>query len=191
MFGVEYHHNSSSSGSWLGFDRSTNPEIRANRVSGNSSGLTLPAPRLAINKIGDRLGITHKSKLTAWCHPCQQDAYEQLGTEVIRIDKSSKEEGLDLYFNDNMRIAGAPLKPSYSWNKTRIDFVDLDIWGRAEYKAPGFFKDRNGNRFFQIRGVSGGAATSTVAYLIASFNLFINCPPGVAYIDELAYPSGY
>ena len=161
-------------------------------MNANGSALTLPLPRLAINKIGDRLGIKNRGKsLTAWCHPCQQAAYEELGFEAIQINKRAAEEGLDLYFNDNMRIAGAPLKINYSWDKTRIDLVDRDMWGRAEFHATGWYTDDNGNRFFVIRGTSGGVAAANVAYIVASFNLFTNNPAGASYIDQLQVPSGY
>ena len=190
LLGVPYHHTNASTGTWLGFDRSTTPEIRANGVTASGT-LTLPMPRLAINKIGDRVGINQRKRLKAWMHPCQKQAYEELGFEVIRINKSAKEEGLDLYFNDNMSIAGAPLSISYSWDKKRIDFVDLDIWGRAEFHPPGFYRDENGNRYFIVRGTSGGVATSNLAYLVASFNLYMNNPSAAAYIDALTVPSGY
>src|SRR6266404_1444319 len=49
--GVPYHDSNASTGSWLGFDRSITPEIRANRVDGQGANLTLPSPRLAINKV--------------------------------------------------------------------------------------------------------------------------------------------
>ena len=192
LLGVKYHDNNSSTGTWLGFDRSINPEIRANRVNANSSALTLPLPRLAMNKIGDRVGINKGSKMTAWTHKAQQAAYEELGFNVMRIDKAAKEEGLDLYFNDNMRIAGAPLKISYSWDRTRIDFIDSEVWGRAELRPPGFYTNPDNNqRVWELRGPSGGVAAAWIFYIVASFNLFMNQPAGASYIDSLAIPSGY
>jgi hypothetical protein len=192
LLGVKYHDNNASTGTWLGFDRSLNPEIRANRVNANSSALTLPLPRLAMNKIGDRIGINNKTKMTAWTHKAQQSAYEELGFNVSRIDKAAKEEGLDLYFNDSMKMAGAPLKVSYSWDRTRIDFIDSDVWGRAELTPPGFYTNPDdGKRVFEVRGPSGGLAAAWLFYIKTSFNLFMNQPAGAAYIDTLAVPSGY
>jgi len=192
MYGVPYHNSNSSVGTWLGFPRATTPEIRANRVNAAGSALTLPLPRLALNLIGDRVGINYRSKCTAWMHKAQQAAYEELGFNVIRIDKAAKEEGLDLYFNDNMRMTGAPLKISYSWDRTRIDFIDAEYWGRAELKPPGMYMSPDDNqRIWEIRGASGGVATSWVFYYVASFNIFMNKPAGSAYIDQLAFPSGY
>jgi hypothetical protein len=192
LLGVKYHNNNASVGTWLSFDRSLNPEIRANAVNANGAALTLPLPRLAINKIGDRVGINKGSKMTAWTHKAQQSAYEELAFNVSRIDKSAKEEGLDLYFNDNMRIAGAPLKISYSWDRTRIDFIDSEVWGRAELKAPGFYNNPdNSQRVFEGRGPSGGVAAYWIFYIVTSFNLFMNQPAGSSYIYDLAIPAGY
>lgn len=190
ILGVPYHANSASVGTWLGFNRATTPEIRANRVQA-SGGLSLPMPRLAMNKIGDRLGIDQRKKLDAWMHPCQQQQYEELGFEASIINKDAKEQGLDLYFNDNMRLAGAPIRKSFSWDKTRIDFVDYDIYGRAEFYPAGWYKDDNGNKFFVLRGSSGGVATSNLAYITCSWQLYANNPAGIAYIDVLTVPSGY
>jgi hypothetical protein len=190
LLGVQYHHNDASSGTWLGLDRALNPEIRANRVNAGSASLALPFARLAINKIADRAGMDFDTKLTAWMHPCQKQAYEELGQLVSVIQKAPREEGLDLYFNDSMQLAGAPVKCSMSWDKTRIDFVLKSVWGRAEMHPAGMYTV-DGRKIFEVRGSSGGIATSQIFYITASFNLFINNPAACAYISNLAVPSGY
>lgn len=190
ILGVPYHASNATTGSWLGFNRATTPEIRANRVQA-SGPLALALPRLAMNKIGDRLGINHQSKLTAWMHPAQVQAYEELGQEASIINKDAKEQGLDLYFNDNMRLAGCPIKKDFSWDKTRIDFIDLNIYKRAEFHPVSWYKDGNGNKFFVTYGASGGIATTNLAYIVASWQLYVNNPAGIAYIDALTVPPGY
>lgn len=190
IFGVPYHHNAASTGFWLGLDRSTIPQIRANQVAA-AGGLSLPLPRLAINKIGDRVGINNIEQAAAWMHPCQKQAYEQLGQLVSVIYKEAKEEGLNLYFNDNMQLAGAPVKCSYNWDKTRIDFVVASVWGRAEMHPAGFYTNNDGRRIFEIRGASGGVAASSIFYIVASFNMFVNNPAVCSYISGLTIPTGY
>lgn len=190
ILGIPYHFSSSSVGTWLGFNRATTPNIRANSVTAGG-GLALPMARLAINKIGDRIGIKNKPKLQAWCHPCQAQAYEELAQEAIIINKEDKEEGIDLYFNDNMRLAGAPVKRSYSWDKTRIDFVNLNLMARAEFYAPRWYKDDNGNRYFPMRGASGGVAASNLGYIDASWQLYATNPAGLSSITGLTVPAGY
>jgi hypothetical protein len=191
LFGIPYHHSNASTGTWLGFARSTTPEIRANRVNGNSTFLTLPMPRLAINKIGNRVGIENDFNPVAWMHPAQKAAYEEIGQLVSIIQQNgNKEEDLNLYFGDNMQMAGASVKTSFSWDKTRIDFVSPSIWGRGEILPIGFYTT-DGRKVFEIRGASGGVATAEIFYMVVGMQTFVNNPAACAYIDNLSVPSGY
>jgi hypothetical protein len=189
ILGVPYHHSNASTGTWLGLDRSSFPEIRANRITA-SAGLALTHVRRALNKIGERLGMENGLKLQAWLHPCQIQAYEELGQAVTLINKgSAPNEKLDLFF-DPQQLAGVSAKKHFNWDKTRIDFVVNEVWGRAEMKEAGFYEEE-GRRLFEVRGPSGGVAAATLFYLVVSFNTFINNPPGCSYISDLAVPTGY
>jgi hypothetical protein len=190
LFGVPYHHSNASSGTWLGFSRSTTPEIRANRVNAGGAGLTLPLPRLAINKIGNRVGIENDVNPTAWLHPCQMQAYEEIGQLVSIIQKTAKEEGLNMYFGNNMQLAGASMKASYNWDKTRIDFIVDEVWGRGEILPIGFYTT-DGRKIFEIRGPSGGVATAEIFYMVVGMQTYVSNPAACSYIDTLAVPVGY
>ena len=192
MYGVPYHISNASTGSWLGLDRALFPEIRANRVNANGTSLALPYARLAMNKIGDRLGQDHGTKSTAWMHPCQVQAYEEMAQSVMLINKNPGKQGVDLYFGegDNFQIAGVSIRKHYSWDKRRIDFIVTSVWGRAEMHPAGFY-EVDGRKIFEIRGTSGGVATSQIFYVVGSFNLYVTNPAVCAYIDNLAVPAGY
>ncbi len=127
--------------------------------------------------------------VVAWTHPCQEDAYEQTGQLVSIIQKQPREEKLNMYFN-GFQLAGANLETSYPWDKTRIDFVNKSLWGRAEMHPAGYYTV-DGNRIFPIRGSSGGIAAAFIFYLIASFNLYLGNPAMGSYVDGLTIPSGY
>jgi hypothetical protein len=189
LFGVPYHHSNASTGTWLGFSRSTTPEIRANRVNGLSAAITLPLPRLAINKIGNRVGLDNDFNPNAWMHPAQKAAYEEIGQLVSVINKKPSEESLNMYF-DNMQLAGAPVQCSFNWDKTRIDFVTDSVWGRGEILPIGFYTT-DGRNIFEIRGASGGVATAEIFYMVVGMQTFVSNPAGCSYIDSLAVPSGY
>jgi hypothetical protein len=189
LFGVPYHNNNASTGTWLGLDRSTTPEIRASRVNAGGS-LALPFARLAMNKLGDRFGKSKRIKLKAMMNPAQAAAYEELGQLVSNIQKTSSDQGLNMYFGDNMQLAGAPVETNIHWDKKRIDFIAPEMWGRAEMHSPGFYEVA-GRKIFEIRGASGGVATSQVFYIVASWNLFMKNPAAAAYIDNLTIPAGY
>jgi hypothetical protein len=190
LFGVPYHHSNASTGTWLGFSRSTTPEIRSNRVNAGSAALTLPLPRLAINKIGNRVGLDNNFNPRAWMHPAQAQAYEEIGQLISIIHKAAKDEALNVYFGDNMQMAGAPVKTSFNWDRTRIDFVSEDVWGRGEILPIGFYTT-DGRKIFEIRGASGGVATADIFYMVVGMQTFVNNPAATAYIDALAVPAGY
>lgn len=189
IFGVPYHHSNASTGTWLGFSRAATPEIRSNRVNANSNALTLPLPRLAINKIGNRVGLNNSFKPKAWMNPAQKQAYEEIGQLVSIIQKTAKAEGLDMYF-DRMQMAGAPVVEHWNWDNTRIDFVVDEVWGRGEILPIGFYKT-DGRNIFEIRGASGGVATADIFYMVVGLQFFVSNPAATAYIDDLAVPSGY
>jgi hypothetical protein len=190
LFGVPYHHSNASAGTWLGFSRSTTPEIRANRVNAGGAALTLPLPRLAMNKIGNRVGIENTFNPRAWMHPCQVQAYEEIGQLVSIIQKTAKEEGLNMYFGSNMQLAGASVSPSFNWDKTRIDFVVDEVWGRGEILPIGFYTT-DGRKIFEIRGASGGVAAAEIFYMVVGMQTFVSNPAACSYIDSLAVPVGY
>lgn len=193
LLGVPYHVSNSTSGSWLGFTRSSTPEIRATRVDAGGSGLTVPFPRLVLTMMRDRMDNSGSKRpnVKAWMHPAQVAAYEQLGMLVSDINRTPKGgEGLDLYFGENMSMAGVPVMANYKWDKRRIDFLNMDSWGRAEFHKPGFYTS-DGRKYFEVRGSDGGVVTSTLMYLVASWNLFTMNPQENAYIDNLSIPAGY
>lgn len=190
LYGVPYHHSNASTGTWLGFSRSATPEIRANRVNGLNAALSLPLPRLAMNKIGNRVGLDNTFKPKAWLHPCQKQAYEEIGQLVSVIHKMAKEENLNMYFGDGMQMAGASLSDSYNWDKRRIDFIVDEVWGRGEILPIGFYTT-DGRKIFEIRGPSGGVATADIFYMVVGMQTFVSNPAACAYIDNLAVPTGY
>jgi hypothetical protein len=191
LLGVPYHNTNASSGTWLGFDRSLTPEIRANRVAAGGA-LALPHARLAINKLGDRIGKKAQSikSVKAFMHPCQKQAYEGLGQLVTIIQKTARDENLDLYFGDGMQMAGAPVEDMFHWDKTRIDFLPMELWGRAEMHAAAFY-EVGGRKIFEVRGPSGGVQTSQLQYITVSFNIFNQNPAALSFIDTLTVPAGY
>lgn len=190
LFGVPYHHSNASVGTWLGFNRSTTPEIRASRVNAANAALTLPLPRLAINLIGNRIGIDNNFSPDAWMHPAQQQAYEEIGQLVTIINKQPNGDGLNMYFGGKMQMAGAPVRPHFNWDTGRIDFITNDVWGRAEILPLGFYTT-DGRKIFEIRGASGGVATAEIFYMVIGMQLFVSNPAGCAYIDNLQVPPGY
>jgi hypothetical protein len=128
-------------------------------------------------------------QMTAWLHQAQDAAIEELAQQSILINKGSGEEKYNAYFGQK-QLAGCPTKVSPLWDRTRIDFINPEIWGRVEMKSIGY-KEVDGRKIFPIYGTSGGLSTMSIFYLTLSTNIFITNPAFATSVTNLAVPTGY
>ncbi|HTQ61957.1 MAG TPA: hypothetical protein VMI32_17165 [Candidatus Solibacter sp.] len=194
LFGIKYHQNSATTGTWLNLNRATYPvQLQTPRVNAGNAALTPSNVRLAINKVRKSLGINHVSKLIAYMAVEQEHAWENLGITISQIIKeggASDGNDLDLLFSGRKTMSGVPIKSSVNADQTRVDFLDLSHWGRAVLKDIDFY-EVNGNTVFPIYGASGGIAASYIFYFDTAFQVWDDSPRTGAFIDTLARPSGY
>ncbi len=194
LFGIKYHQNNATTGTWLNLNRATYPvQLQTPRVNAGNAALTPSNVRLAINKVRKSLGINHISKLIAYMAVEQEHAWENLGITVSQIIKEGGESSgndLDLLFSGRKTMSGIPIKSSVNADQTRVDFLDLAHWGRAVLKDIDFY-EVNGNTVFPIYGASGGIAASYIFYFDTAFQVWDDSPRTGAFIDTLARPSGY
>ena len=194
LFGIKYHQNNATTGTWLNLNRATYPvQLATPRVNAGNAALTPSNVRLAINKVRKSLGINHIAKLIAYMAVEQEHAWENLGITVSQIIKeggSSDGNDLDLLFSGRKTMSGIPIKSSVNADQTRVDFLDLAHWGRAVLKDIDFY-EVNGNTVFPIYGASGGLAASYIFYFDTAFQVWDDSPRTGAFIDTLARPQGY
>jgi hypothetical protein len=194
LFGVPYHQNNATSGTWLNLDRATYPVELATPSVNASNAAILPANvRLAINKVRKALGTNQVGKLIAYTALEQEQAWEQLGISISQIIKeggSSGANNLDLLFTGKLTMAGVPIKSSIHANQARVDFLDLSHWGRAEMQAIDYW-DVGGQTVFPIYGGSGGLTAAYIFYFFTGLQVWNDSPRSGAYIYDLAIPTGY
>jgi hypothetical protein len=194
LFGIKYHQNNATTGTWLNLNRATYPiQLQTPRVNAGNAALTPSNVRLAINKVRKSLGINHVGKLIAYMAVEQEHAWENLGITVSQIIKEGgggNGNDLDLLFSGRKTMSGVPIKSSVNADQTRVDFLDLSHWGRAVLKDIDFY-EVNGNTVFPIYGASGGLAASYIFYFDTAFQVWDDSPRTGAFIDTLARPSGY
>jgi hypothetical protein len=88
LFGIKYHQNNATTGTWLNLNRATYPvQLATPRVNAGNAALTPSNVRLAINKVRKSLGINHVGKLIAYMAVEQEHAWENLGITVSQIIK--------------------------------------------------------------------------------------------------------
>src|SRR5216684_1594932 len=194
LFGIKYHQNNATTGTWLNLNRATYPvQLATPRVNAGNAALTPSNVRLAINKVRKALGINHLSKLIAYMAVEQEHAWENLGITVSQIIKEGgggDGNDLDLLFSGRKTMSGIPIKSSVNADQTRVDFLDLSHWGRAVLKDIDFY-EVNGNTVFPIYGASGSLAASYIFYFDLAMQIWDDSPRTGAFIDTLARPQGY
>jgi hypothetical protein len=194
LFGIKYHQNSATTGTWLNLNRANYPvQLATPRVNAGNAALTPGNVRLALNKVRKALGINQVGKLIAYTSVEQEHAWENLGITVSQIIKEGpggSANDLDLLFTGRKTMSGVPIKSSISADQTRIDFLDLSHWGRAVMKDIDFFEVGT-NTVFPIYGASGGLAAAYIFYFDTAFQVWNDSPRSGSYIDALSRPSGY
>lgn len=193
LFGLKYHHNAASTGTWMNVNRATYPQIRTPKVTANSS-LTTAHPRLAKNKIRKKLGSKALSaaKFMAYMSVEQEHAWEQLGLTISQIIRESGggEKMKDLLFGESGNMAGSPIMTSINADVSRIDFVALENFFRAVIQEIDMY-EVGGQTIFPVYGTSGGLAAAFVYYWILGMQVGCDNPSLGAYIDTLTVPDGY
>ena len=190
FLGTQYHADDADTGTWLGINRADFPQIRANAVD-CSGGFTWSAARLAMNKIGNRLG---KNAVIGggswWCHKSFVDLYESMIQEVIQINmpagKGPVKGTTDPFFNQSS-MAGKPLRWLYEWDRSRVDFQPEGNLIKALIKPTHFIKNEGGKRLFWVVSTDGGRKASKVAYMCSMFQTVAQNPAKMAFLKDLPF----
>lgn len=192
IFGLPYHHNSASTGTYMGLSRVTYPELRTPSIA-VSAALTLAPLRQIQMNIEQLRGpeVWDTGQWEWYGHQAQQQAYEELGIQVTEWDKASGNDAYDgLFDRKKLRIGGFRMMTSGNANPTRLDLIDWKNWGSGETVPVGLY-DVEDMTTFPIYGVSGGLAAATIFYLIHIVQYFVDDPQRAGYLSSLSKPSGY
>jgi len=198
LYGIKYHQNNATTGTWLNLNRANYPvQLQTPRVNGNAGALVPMQPWLVINKVKKALGLEELGR-PFWHMPVEQShAWNQLAVTVQIIDRAQREtgEGQDMAIRGAKSSAGnmcgLRIKESQNADQTRVDLIDASVWGRAVIKNIGFMKFANGNVWYQKYGASGGPAAAMGFIYDYDFQVFVRNPRKGGYIDNLARPSGF
>lgn len=197
LFGVQYHDSDATSGLWLNLNRANISQIVTPSVNASSGALVTSFVRAALNRIRMNLGDDYfnkeDTKLIAYMHPAQADAYEALAiTQSVIYKDPTGNQDVDLMFNNQrgLMMSNVPVRQSIHQDRTRIDFMNLGLWGRIVATDTGFYKSGD-NIIWPQYGSSGTQLVSTnMFYLKAGLQLYVRNPLGNCYIKSLALPAG-
>lgn len=196
MNGLYYSNDNATSGTYLGINRATFPEIASN---GNTAGgsLTPQAALLIIHRIFLRTGELPK-KLRGIMNTAQHAAILNQGINLSTWFRrpGGGEKMLDIMpeVSDMIDLCGVPTYLTPKQSQSRIDFVNTDDWGRVWFGPKqqwDFYEDEEGRKVFPLRSSNGAIATADMFYMYAVYNYYNVRPGNSGYLSGLALPSGY
>ncbi len=196
LFGIKYHQNNATTGSWQNLDRSAYPyQLRTSRVNAGGSPLLHVHCMQVVAKIKKSIGPEKfkGGKYRVYTNTEQEIQYKQLGINVQTFVKGSPQgntDKLDILFSD-WTVDGVEPMVSTRADQTRMDWLDLSKWGRVVSKELSFFKDMYGTMMWPQYGNSGGIAASWLFYYDIGHQIFNVNPLHGGFIDTLAVPNVY
>jgi len=196
LFGIQYHNSDATTGLWLNLNRANVSNVVTPSVNASSGALTTSFCRAALNRIrmnlGDDFFNNEQTKLIAYCHPSQADAYEALAiTQSVIYKDPTGNQNVDLMFNNQrgLSISNVPVRQSIHQDRTRIDFMCMNYWGRIVATDTGFVKF--GDQIVWPQYSGGTQLVSTAMfYLKAGLQVYNRNPLSSCYIKTLALPAG-
>lgn len=196
LFGIKYHQNNATTGSWQNLDRSAYPyQLRTSRVNAGGSPLLHVHCMQVVAKIKKSIGPEKfkKGKYRVYCNTEQEIQYKQLGINVQAFVKGSPQgntTSLDVLYSD-WTIDGVEPMVSTRADQTRMDWLDLNMWGRVVSKELSFYKDMYGTMLWPGYGSSGGIKASWLFYYDIGHQIYNVNPLHGGFIDVLAVPNVY
>jgi hypothetical protein len=193
LYGIPYFHNTSTTGTYLGINRTQNYVV-ANGVSAGGAPLSLPMIRAALSRVEQSLG-TDALKSQVWhAHPSQMQAYEEMGFAkqewAAPMGKfTGNFDGIASNQNGFM-IGGREVVRNIHADQTRIDFMEFGSWLKVVWgKAPFWFKNRSGQWVFQIYDPATGNPTANEGcYYVDARQYAVDNPQAISSVTSLKVP---
>ena len=143
IFGLPYHHNASTVGTWLSWTRANYTQVITPNVAAGTTNLTIEYIHKLMALMEGELGDVFESGDWTWyMHPKQHFQLIQLMTQIaeIHLPMGGGNGEVDLAFNRKQQrmLAAVPVMTSINADQTRLDLLDLQNWMRSTYKDLGF-----------------------------------------------------
>jgi hypothetical protein len=143
---LSYSHNNSTAGSFLGWTRSSYPEVRTPTVAANSSPLTPDLLNTLLANLDNALGedVTETGDWSWYMHPFLQYNLVQYLTMIseITLPMGGENKQVDSGHSrkKNRRFCDIAIKTDINADETRVDLFDFKNWIRAVTKDVGWLK---------------------------------------------------
>lgn len=194
--GIPYWLSNAQTGMTAGLDRSlpANDFIIANGVNAQNSSVTPALLRLPMDQVRSALGnMTNKyKKFKIQMTVGQRAAYEALaGQQTAIMSQSGKFSAFDLLFDGEASVAGNVIIENIHAHAQRIDYLNLERWGKIKWGNPPFWFDSEGRKVFQQVGTNGQITSGAASFLIDTVQYYTDNPKAQSTLFNVRQPVGY
>ena len=195
-YGIPYWLNNARTGLTVGLDRSlaANGFLVANGVNAQNSTVTPALLRLPYDQIKQALGTSavKTGKFKIQMPLGQRAAYENLaGQSTVIQSTSGKFDAFDLLFRGDATIAGSPIIENIHAHAQRIDYLNLERWGKIKWGNPPFWFSSEGRTVFQQVGTNGQITAGAASFMIDTIQYYVDNPRAQSTLYNIQQPVGY
>lgn len=192
LYGIPYFHNTATTGTFLGINRSQNYVV-ANGVAAGGAPVSLPMLRAAMNRVKQSLGSSAVKSQVWHTHMAQVQAYEEMGFAKQFLPMAGgKMPGFDgLTPDGKFTIAGREVIENIHADVTRWDFMEFESWGKVTWgSAPFWFKNRAGTWVFQqYDPATGNPTTNESCYYVDCRQYYVDNPLAISSVTGAKLPA--
>jgi len=184
--GLYYFQSTATSGNLLGLSRSTVQELIVPNV--NAAGSLVPLHGTLLKSLmRQRIG-TYPKKLRGLITDAQAAQIVNLGIAISEHQRGAADTAIDPVpaYDDNIKFSQVNHMIDIHASKKRIEWLDLDFWGRVYLVEPTFYKSRgDGRMVFEVRDSTGAVTTAWQFFLYAAENFYNVKPANSGFIYNL------
>lgn len=194
--GIPYWLSNAQTGFTAGLDRSLpqNDFIIANGVNAQNSSVTPALLRLPMDQVRASLGNQNNKykKFKIQMTVGQRAAYENLaGQQTAIMSTSGKFNAFDLLFDGDASVAGNVILENIHAHSQRIDYLNLERWGKLKWGNPPFWFDSEGRKVFQQVGTNGMITSGAASFLVDTVQYYTDNPKAQSTLFNVRQPVGY
>ncbi len=193
--GFRYSNDATTTNYYLGQLKSAMTALLPTRVNA-SSALTFQHVLLGQDGVIQRRDESVLKGMIGIAHMSQRAAVHNLSISLNTVLRTDKPMGsVDLMpsntgYTDTFDICGFKTYLSKREDRSRLDFINPKVWGRAQLHDTKFH-EVGGKTVFESR-TSSGTLKAAQHFIITQAYDFCNYDPGAGfYCDNLTLPSGY
>lgn len=193
--GMYYANDNTSTNYYLGQLKSTITQLLPTSVNASSSSLVFPHGLLMLDGIVQRRDPDVVKGLKGIAHMSQRAAVHAIGISISNWFRGASDKMIDVMpsnigYTDTFEFCGIPCYLSKRQDRSRFDFINPKLWGRAQLHDTKFH-EVGGRTLFESR-TSTGSLKAAQQFIITQAYDFVCYDPGAqGYIYNLALPSGY